>query len=609
MRGRVFCLVPLAIIFSVLTVGAQAQFIVGASSIMAPSVNLQNNTGQLTQISLTVTQGGGVVTVTGPAEVANNTRQSAQEAAMYASHYLGKNFSKYNFIYTINDINANVSGPSAGAAMSLLAISAMSKTNLVPDFTITGTIDNGTIGPIGGVYDKSAAAAAQNMRFILVPMVPQGSQENELYYLVQGRFGIPLVEVANISDALQYAYGKKSVAGAQVTLNLSSGLSTNGLPPASIKCSNNCSEEPFAALINYTMNYTSAQLSLVPGTAYPSAVSQMRAALNQSASIASDGYLYLAGDLSFLTYINAFFLSSGNATVGSGQVTLRQVNSYCTGLTPAQLTSQNYEWVIQGELRQSWGSFTSSQALSSYNSSYDSDQVLSAMYSAGESQGWCHAAGYMYGLASLTGGQSVTVSQNLSAIAKSRISRASEFPNDMYITTAENAYSNGNYAMAIVGADYAYASGLAGKAYGLNASELNSMAIALANNSTYGSWATQYANEALFYAYESKAASNASTAHGYAMQAYSAAVLAQQMSNDTMLIHKSLAPGNVTTTVGQAGRGHPINEVQALMYVILAVVVLVLIVDFVILRMISRLTGIGRRSRGFGRATQRRRRR
>ncbi len=590
-RARLLYLLPLLAVLGFLAQGTAAQFIVGAASIMAPSVNLQNNTGQLTRISLTVTQGAGIVTITGPAQVANDTQQSAEAAAMYASGYLGKNFSQYNFIYSINDPNANVSGPSGGAAMTVLAISALSRTALIQNFTITGTINNGTVGPIGGVYDKSAAAARGGMKFILVPAIPQSSQENELYYLVQGRFGLPLIQVANISAAAQYAFGKKSIANQSTTLGLYTNLQVSALQQAAITCSNGCPMAPFASLVNFTLNYTAAQISAVPAGQYPSIVTQMQQELSQSRAIASKGYLYVAGDTGFLNYINAYFFSSGNATVASGLATLQQVYNYCSALTPPQLTAQNYEWVMQGELRQSWGTYTTSAAINAYNlSSFDTDQILTSLYSAGESQAWCHAASNMYGSASSIGGAGVSASQNLTLIAQSRIHRASSYGSNMYLTTAQNAYNTYNYPLAIVDADYAYASGASSLYASANTSQLDSAALAIAVNSTYGAWATQYSNVAEFYVHESQLAANATGAHNYASQAYSSAVLAQQMSNDSMVIYKNLAQGPATTTIAQAAKPtSTISALEALMFIVLAAAVIVLIVDFIILIKLSKI--------------------
>jgi hypothetical protein len=594
-------LAPVLFVLVVLVHAAPAQLTVGSASIIAPAV-VGNNTGALTQISVTVTKGTGYVTIIGPSFVGNDTKASALNAAISAAQYLKLDYKNYNFTYNIADYNQSVSGPSAGAAMTLLAISAISGNKLVGNFTMTGTISNGSIGLVGGVYDKADAAGAYGLKFILVPAVSQGSEENELYYLIQNKFGIPLIEVLNITAAASYAFGKSPTAGHSVTFNFSTNYYPGLLPNASLVCSNSCNSQPFAKLTNFTINITASQIARVSG--FPNASAQLYAVLNQSRAIAAGGYLYTASDISFLNYINAFFLASSNATISSGMQTLTNVSSYCTSLNAPQLTQQNYEWVIAGELRLAWGTYTAATTSSDYNaSSFTTDDVLSSLYSAGEANAWCRASGFMFSSAAAIGGTPVIVSQGLTTTAGGRISRASVYGNNIYLQTAETAYSNHNYPLAIMDADYAYAEGTAGiKSQGMTTSELLNASQTIAANSTYGAWATQFANEAEFYIHQSEATNSVTGARGYALQAYSSALLAQQMSNDTQVISNGLVLGQATTTASQVVQPvHNYNLEKIAIYLILVLVVIILIIDFIILAMVSKL------SAGKGTSSRRRR--
>lgn len=590
-RAMLHYLAPVLFILVMLVHAAPAQLVVGSASVVAPAV-VGNNTGALTHISVTVTSGTGYVTVTGPSSVANDTKASALDAAISAAQYLKLDYKNYNFTYNIADYNQSVSGPSAGAAMTLLAISAISGNRLVSNFTITGTISNGSVGLVGGVYDKADAAGAYGLKFILVPAVSQGSEENELYYLIQNKFNIPLIEVQNITAAANYAFGKNPTANRGVTFNFSTNYYPGLLPNASLVCSNACNSQPFANLTNFTINITASQVALVSGL--PNASAQLYAVLNQSRTIAAGGYLYTASDISFLNYINAFFLASSNATIGSGMQTLTNVSSYCTSLNAPRLTQQNYEWVIAGELRLAWGTYTAAATLSEYNaSSFTTDDVLSSLYSAGEANAWCRAASFMFNSAALIGGAPVTASQSLAVTADGRISRASSYGNNIYLQTAETAYSNHNYPLAIMDADYAYAEGMmAGiKSQGMTTSGLLNASQAIAVNSTYGAWATQFANQAEFYVHQSEATNSVNGAHGYALQAYSSALLAQQMSNDTRVISGALTPGQATTTTSQVVLPvHNYNLEKIAIYLILVLVVIILIIDFIILAMVSKIS-------------------
>ncbi len=187
--------------------GVAAAQTIGTAQINAPAVLLQNNTGVITTISLTVSAGNGAVTVTGPSEVAASTIASAHTAAVAGTAYLGLNPNSYNFSYVIHDSMANVSGPSAGGAMAMLAVSALSGRQLRSDFTMTGTISaNGSIGEIGGVVDKVGAARADGLALVLVPKVPSTSGEDELYMLAQTAYGIPVVQVVFFNESASYDF-------------------------------------------------------------------------------------------------------------------------------------------------------------------------------------------------------------------------------------------------------------------------------------------------------------------------------------------------------------------------------------------------------------------
>ncbi len=534
------------VIFFGIAVSAPASFAnqtIGTSSIHAPAVILENNSGILTVISLTVTKGTGIVTISGPSEVGNSTLESAQTAAAAAANYLGINFKNYNFEYVIND-SANVSGPSAGTAMALLAISALSHRQMLQNFTVTGTISpNDTIGEIGGVYDKISAASKDGMNFALVPKVPQSSFENELYYLTQETFNIPLVQVSNLSDATKFVFNYSSarVFSNKTTYTPYTNYYVNEIPNATIQCSNGCNILNFMNLVSFTFNITENEIQAVGSSSnFANLAAKLNSQLNESRALASKGYLYLGADLSFIDYINAFYFAHHNVTKSGALETINNVSNYCNAITPPSMTNANYNYVIGGELRQEWGVYTITNVLDSYNvTAVDSDGVLDNVYAAGEANAWCSAAQQMYTIAGKIGGTNVYSTPAIEALANSSIKRASNY-GGMYLLSAESAYNAGNYPAAIIDADYAYA---LGSSHNMNTSALLDNASALASNSTYGVWATQFSNEAMFYVKEAGLSNiNATQQRSYAESAYSTALLAHMISIDTSKIY-----GNFTT--------------------------------------------------------------
>ncbi len=515
--------------------------IVGQSAIRAPAVNVYNNTGSLTTITLTITNGNGTVSFTNSSMVANDTKASAYAAAQYASSYTGHSFTDYNFSYSVHDNGNNVSGPSAGAAMTLLTVSAFENKPLRNDFTITGTIGpGGEIGQIGGALDKISAAKAAGLDLVLVPWAAPGTVEEGVYYIAQSEYHIPIVEVANISQAAGWAFGSASGASNGIMLNLTANYQIAKLPETTLNCSNGCNDTPFVAFTNHTIYATRAEIANLSADGLGTAAAQLANVTGQAAAMHSKGYLYVSADIAFLNYLDAFYLSSYNMTRADAADYMQNVRTSCSGLFTPQLTSSNYEYIVGAEVRQGWANYTINSTISGFNATGATrDDIVSSMYSVGQAQAWCNAVSFLYGYD--YGGQEapVTFSQSLGQLAIQRINRAEQYQG-MYLTLAKQAYKQENYPVAIVDADYAYSLSVSSQSFGTNAVQLSDSATALAVNSTYGVWATEFSKEALFYVYESSMAKNATQAGFYADQAYSSAFLAAQMSNDTRQIYGSL---------------------------------------------------------------------
>ncbi len=584
MRTEILSLV--AIIIALASVSSAHASIVGRSWIYAPAVILGNNTGNLTNITLTVSTGTGKVNVSGAFEVANNTMLSTQTAARYASSFLGLNFSDYNFSYSFHSPETNVSGPSAGAAMTILAISALENKNIARDFIMTGTVaPDGSIGEVGGIYDKVAAASSIGARFVLVPAVSQYDQENELYYLTQSKFGIPLVQVSNISQAYAYAFSANPGSLKPSSYSLYADYNVGALARAPYACEGPCNSSVFLGMLNETFNLTRNEVSsLSRDPRFSNASGQMALALNQSIATASKGYLYTGADFSFLDYVNAFYFSSYPSSVPQSLALLESVNGTCGSLAPPQLTRGNYEYMINAELRQYWGNYTIGQVISGYNSSQiESDQILDDMYLAAQANGWCKAASITYEKAAQNGTY-LAASPLLKNISLSRIKRAAQFGNSIYFDTALLAYNQSNYPVAILDADYAYALSSAASMYNSNASRLDNLSLSIASNSTYGVWASQFANEAYFYVQESRQTGNTTLSKSYSASAYSAALLAQQLSNDTMVISNNLAAAPQSVQTQQIGElSAQIASLKKGLYALEEMIVALFIIDLLII--------------------------
>ncbi len=571
----------------------------------APAVLLNENKGTLTNIYLNVSKGRGIVNVSGPAQVGNSTLYSAETAAAYASSYLGINESDYNFTYYIKDSGVNVSGPSAGLAFTMLAVSALMQRQMFNNFTVTGTIDStGSAGEVGGVYDKIGAAAKEGMEYALVPYT-QESIERLVYYIAQQTYGVPLIEVGNLSEAMKYAYG---TSPRPMVLNTTSDYNLGRISNASLACIS-CNQSYFSELTNYTFNVTRTEIAGM-GSSYADAKAGMLAQLSNYTAIASKGYLYTGADLAFVEYQQAFTLAnSGNLSRGSAASLLDGISAYCSSLSPPQMTTANYEYVIGGELRQEWGIINMRGAYALLNATQTSDDVISAIDYAAPSEAWCGASAEMYDIAAGMQGSTVNLSSGVKSDAYRAINNARQYGSSMYLTAAISAYNASEYATALYSATYASVFGSSTQP--MNYSDAKAVEEIRTNieNSTYGIWPAQFADEAGFYLQQAAITSENGT-NASISSAYEIALLSRGLAGANKEIRDGFVAGTGTQKLPSINPGGPvipsvqpetISALEAennLIMAMFAVLFAMLLVIIILLVIISRDIKASGRKRG-----------
>lgn len=157
-----------------------------------------------------------------------DTQQSMQIARDVAVNITGFDTSKYDLIYTIESNETGiVGGPSAGGALAIATIAAMSNKTIRPDVMMTGTINaDGTIGQVGGILEKAKAAKDIGAKIFIVPigqgielkLVPQETCTKTFGFMYcETRYeqetidigesaGIAIIEAERIEDAAKYFF-------------------------------------------------------------------------------------------------------------------------------------------------------------------------------------------------------------------------------------------------------------------------------------------------------------------------------------------------------------------------------------------------------------------
>ena len=167
--------------------------------------------GDILPIEVTYFKGKGGLILTG------KLGDVMKESATIALDYVKANAEKYHIdpnIFIENDIHVHVpegavpkDGPSAGVAMTLAIISALSKTPVSPDIALTGEVTlRGNALPIGGLREKSLAATRSGLKEIIVPK-DNKKDVDELPKEVKKALKINFM--SSVDDAYKIVFGAK----------------------------------------------------------------------------------------------------------------------------------------------------------------------------------------------------------------------------------------------------------------------------------------------------------------------------------------------------------------------------------------------------------------
>jgi uncharacterized protein len=154
-----------------------------------------------------------------------DTQQSIRIARLVAANFTSLDITKYDLVFSIHANATVIGGESAGAALTIATIAALSNRSLNDKVMITGTINHdGTIGPVSEIIAKAGAAKQRGASLFLVPLL----QSRDVVYEtrehcenfgptkvctveqlpkridVTNQTGIETIEVGSVKEALNY---------------------------------------------------------------------------------------------------------------------------------------------------------------------------------------------------------------------------------------------------------------------------------------------------------------------------------------------------------------------------------------------------------------------
>ena len=159
-------------------------------------------------IECNITEGTGQLIRTG--NLGDVMKESMQIAFSYVQELAQKYgygyeyFSKHNFHIHCPEGAVPKDGPSAGVALSLCLLSAITGIPVSSDVAMTGEVDlRGRSMPIGGLREKTLAAVREHMRLVLIP------KENHNDYLElpdEVKNNVEIKEVESVEDVVKLAF-------------------------------------------------------------------------------------------------------------------------------------------------------------------------------------------------------------------------------------------------------------------------------------------------------------------------------------------------------------------------------------------------------------------
>ncbi len=165
-------------------------------------------------LNLEIKPGSGKIFTSIDPLIGTSTQTTEKTAVDVAREFFDK-VDSYDYFFTINSNVSEVTGPSAGAAMTLLVTSMLLDKEFPKNVSITGTITNeGFIGAVGGVYAKTKEASETGIDLFLIPKgeamqtvkLKDGVKKINLVDYAPKNLGLKVVEVKDIKEAIEFAF-------------------------------------------------------------------------------------------------------------------------------------------------------------------------------------------------------------------------------------------------------------------------------------------------------------------------------------------------------------------------------------------------------------------
>ncbi|VVC03734.1 Archaeal Lon protease [Candidatus Burarchaeum australiense] len=517
----------------------------GGASLLVPAVT--GEVGQMLNMSVSAQPGNGEIFMPTTPYVGVQTQNSEKIAISVATSILDLNKSHCDFLFRINGEmegeTDTVDGPSAGAAMTLMALSALSDTPLEANMSLTGTIEpDGTVGPVGSVSAKAEAAAKSGVKIFLVPKLEM--YERLLLSGVRKNYNISVYEVHDIFEAAAIALG--GVVPNQTNQTYFGTIVSDALPPYMLP------DSPQVARFGRIAEETLADSARTVETAktrgngefdkyFDGELAAVRKLLDKN-------YSYTGANVAFLTQVDASAIGrdTSNAEVNR---TFEEVQACINGTRKPALRGDNFEEVFGGEVRLTWAKskLQEVQDLAVEGEDANVFRLRELEYA----RGWCNLARRLF---AYQGSGAVLNEALLKDMAKEKLRQANaavsseDTDAEWHLSAASEAYDAGDYGASLYDSAYALGMSVAAKELADQTPEtLKPRVDELVGEKANGFWPNLYKMQVQYYA----AANNTDLATSFRMAAFVNELDRTNMAMETALF----AEKNATVGAPVTGPG------------------------------------------------------
>jgi predicted S18 family serine protease len=377
-----------------------------------------------------------------------STQQSIKMGLEYSRYKSDSEYSDCDVLVDFGPLpyGEYIDGPSAGIAIAVMSYALFENLTIRDDTLMTGSVDSyGTVGSVGGLYEKARAAVANDARYFITPY--NTIYESLTLDRLEELYGIKIIEVKTVDEAIDFMIYNITVPERNYTV-YETRLSENVTP---IDYSKTLPLRDTALKMieieNQTLDWMPSSQGWIKD--------YFSDAVSEQIEINNRGYYFTAANDAFLNYVEVSTINAILEDYVNLEGKKNEVVSCLESRERPVMTDENFEWVLASDLRRMW-------AVNKVNSTAVSGNMLvegeyAAYHELMYADAWCRVSGMLGDVASGFDGTEVDEAA-WKQLAERKIAEAEETQHTpetaSRLAIAKKSYEEGYYGAAIYDAVY-----------------------------------------------------------------------------------------------------------------------------------------------------------